>query len=77
MVGFPDADVPANLKLSSDYVTGASGLPTVRVSGTNENDNKKYELVQFRFKMEKGTGGVPKAIRNYVEKRSGLEDYIG
>jgi len=33
--------------------------------------------VQFRFKMEKGTGGVPKAIRNYVEKRSGLEDYIG
>jgi hypothetical protein len=77
LVGFPDADVPANLKLSSDYVTGASGLPTVRVSGTNENDNKKYELVQFRFKMEKGTGGVPKAIRNYVEKRSGLEDYIG
>lgn len=70
-------DIPANLKLSSQYVEGSSGLPTVRIIGTNENDNKKYELVQFRFKMEKGTGGNPKAIRNYVEKRSGLEDYIG
>ena len=77
LVGFPEADVPANLTLSSEYIVGASGLPTVRISGTNKNDNKKYELVQFRFKMEKGTGGVPKAIRNYVEKRSGLEDYIG
>ena len=77
LVGLPDADVPPNLTLSSEYIVGASGLPTVRISGTNKNDNKKYELVQFRFKMEKGTGGVPKAIRNYVEKRSGLEDYIG
>jgi hypothetical protein len=77
LVGFPEADVPANLTLSSEYIVGASGLPTVRISGTNKNDNKKYDLVQFRFKMEKGTGGVPKAIRNYVEKRSGLEDYIG
>ena len=77
LVGFPEAYVPAILRLSSEYIVGASGLPTVRISGTNQNDNKKYELVQFRFKMEKGTGGVPKAIRNYVEKRSGLEDYIG
>ena len=77
LVGLPEADVPANLRLSSEYIVGTSGLPTVRISGTNQNDNKKYELVQFRFKMEKGTGGVPKAIRNYVEKRSGLEDYIG
>lgn len=77
LVGVPELNVPANLTLSSDYIIGGSGLPTVRVFGTNRNDNQKYELVQFRFKMEGGTGGKPKAIRNYVEKRSGLEAYIG
>ena len=77
LVGRPDLDIPPNLVLSSTYTLGSSGLPTVRIIGTNANDGKQYELVQFRFKMEAGTGGKPKAIRNYVEKRKGLEDYIG
>ena len=77
LVGRPDLDIPPNLVLSSTYTEGSSGLPTVRIIGTNANDGKQYELVQFRFKLEKGTGGKPKAIRNYVEKRKGLEDYIG
>jgi hypothetical protein len=77
LVGRPDLDIPPNLVLSSSYTEGSSGLPTVRIIGTNANDGKQYELVQFRFKMEGGTGGKPKAIRNYVEKRKGLEDYIG
>jgi len=77
LVGRPDLDIPPNLVLSSVYTEGGSDLPTVRIIGTNANDGKHYELVQFRFKLEKGTGGKPKAIRNYVEKRKGLEDYIG
>ena len=76
LVGRPDLDTPPNLVLSSTYTEGSSGLPTVRIIGTNANDGKQYELVQFRFKLEKGTGGKPKAIRNYVEKRKGLEDYL-
>lgn len=77
LVGRPDLDIPPNLVLSSSYTKGESGLPTVRIIGTNTNDGKQYELVQFRFKMEGASAGKPKAIRNYVEKRKGLEDYIG
>jgi ribosomal protein S16 len=76
LVGRPDLDIPPNLVLSSSYTEGSSGLPTVRIIGTNTNDGKQYELVQFRFKLEKATSQSP-VIRNYVEKRKGLEDYIG
>jgi hypothetical protein len=65
------------LTLQTSYQTGATGLPTVIIYGVNKNDKtKNYPLVQFRFKMEKGIGGKPKAIRNYVEKKEGLVSLI-
>ncbi len=63
-----------SLTLKTSYQIGSTGLPTVIIYGVNKNLN--YPLVQFRFKMEKGTGGKPKAIRNYVEKREGLVSLI-
>jgi len=77
LVGRPDLDVPPNLVLRSTYSEGGSGLPTVKISGTNKNNNKLHELIQFRHKMEAGTGAKPKAIRNYVEKQNGLAEYVG
>ena len=62
-----------NLTLSSKLSMALeSGLPTVRISGTNNNNNGDvHEILQFRHKIEwSGT-----AIRNYVEKRPGLYNY--
>jgi hypothetical protein len=62
------------LTLQTSYQTGATGLPTVIIYGVSKTEN--YPLVQFRFKMERGIGGKPKAIRNYVEKKEGLVSLI-
>jgi hypothetical protein len=58
--------------LSSSYGIGKSGLPSVTINAINKKSKQSYPLIQFRFKMERGIGGNPKAIRNYVEKQSGL-----
>lgn len=77
LLGRPDLDIPANLVLSSTYTTGASGLPTVRIQAKNLNNGNTTDILQFRHKMERGTGTKPKAIRNYVEKQKGLAEYVG
>lgn len=64
------------LQLRSTYQLGATGLPTVIIYGVDSKTNTDYQLVQFRFKLEKGSGGKPKAIRNYVEKKDGLVSLI-
>jgi hypothetical protein len=66
----------AEYRLTSSYGTGRSGLPSVTINAVNKQSNQSYPLIQFRFKMEKGIGGNPKAIRNYVEKQSGLSMLI-
>ena len=77
LLGRPDLDIPANLVLSSTYITGASGLPTVRIQAKNLNNGNTTDILQFRHKIEKGSGTKPKAIRNYVEKQKGLAEYVG
>lgn len=66
----------AEYALSSSYGLGASGLPSVTISAINKKSKDTMSLIQFRFKMEKGIGGTPKAIRNYVEKQKGLSTLI-
>lgn len=77
--GRPDLDVEANLELASTYhksvprdPTVGAPLPAVIISAKNKNDNKVYDLIKFRHKIE--WGGT--AIRNYVEKQKGLSEYI-
>jgi len=82
LLGRSDLDVPPNLRLQSTYSEssprgGGAPLPMVTISALNTNDNKVYDLIKFRHKLEKGTGSKPKAIRNYVEKQKGLHQYVG
>jgi hypothetical protein len=82
LLGVPSLGIEPSLVLESVYEestpkkAGDPELPSVTIVAYQASTNTRYKLVKFRHKMEGAGGPKPKAIRNYVEKQAGLENFV-
>lgn len=82
LLGVPSLDIEPSLVLESVYEestpkkAGDPKLPSVTIVAYQASTDTRYKLVKFRHKMEGAGGPTPKAIRNYVEKQKGLENFV-